>query len=331
MYECREHLRCPFEIRISRRRSDELFVVSKIKNRHTDVCRPAKAKDGRKRKKHCPAKHNDLVVKVLKTKDGDPTRGDVIKTAANKCRKILPYMTAYSVITKDAGVGRSSSAKSFEQMTPYFEAMQICNPMSVIGCTKRPTDKLVDVYFFLCFMNDTLQFVRPNVSFDAAHLRSKYKGTLNVASVLSGNNDVLPIKVSISSRNEDRAKWTKMLTLLDNASPILIAEQGLDEHQGKDASFCGRSFVSDRDKGLKPALKEMFPRNLDFSCAKHIESNVTQQIGKQCVSTQSQLPRRTQQEVQQTCWICCTKLSPVLLPTYKTLKTVVCSGNLLNG
>jgi hypothetical protein len=33
VYECREHLGCPFEICISRRRSDGLFVVSKMKNK----------------------------------------------------------------------------------------------------------------------------------------------------------------------------------------------------------------------------------------------------------------------------------------------------------
>jgi hypothetical protein len=169
-------------------------------------------------------------------------------------------------------------------MTPYLEAMKKFNPVSVIGCTKSPTNELVDVYFFPGFMNDTLQFVRPVVLLDAAHLRSEYKGTLYVASVLSGNNDVFPIGVLISSGNEDSATWTKMLTLLKEFSPILIAEQGLDEHQGEDAAFCGRSFVfvSDWDKGLKPALKEVFPRNLEFICAKHIESSVMQRFGKQC-------------------------------------------------
>ncbi len=41
-------------------------------------------------------------------------------------------------------------------------------------------------------------------------------------------------------------------------------------------------FVSDRDKGLKLALEEIFPRNVEFSCEKHIESNVTQRFGKRC-------------------------------------------------
>ena len=59
-------------------------MVSNMKNKHNDVRRPAKAKDGRKWRKRCPAKLNDID-KVLKTKDGDPMPSDVIKTAANEC------------------------------------------------------------------------------------------------------------------------------------------------------------------------------------------------------------------------------------------------------
>jgi hypothetical protein len=34
--------------------------------------------------------------------------------------------------------------------------------------------------------------------------------------------------------------------------------------------------VSDRDKGLKPVLQAVFPRNCAVSCAKHTEANVYQ-------------------------------------------------------
>jgi hypothetical protein len=74
-----------------------------------------------------------------------------------------------------------------------------------------------------------------------------------------------------------------MLSLLKQACPI-ICEQGFP---------CGRSnrkyadrtqflFISDRDKGLKPALKEVFPDKYEMSCAKHIEANVTQRFGRIC-------------------------------------------------
>jgi Transposase, Mutator family len=89
---------------------------------------------------------------------------------------------------------------------------------------------------------------------------------VNVASVLSGNNDVFLIGL-ISSGNENGATWTNMLRLPKQGSPILG----------------GRSFVfiSDQDKGLKVVLKDLFQMNLDFNCAKHVESNVTQHFGKQ--------------------------------------------------
>ena len=42
------------------------------------------------------------------------------------------------------------------------------------------------------------------------------------------------------------------------------------------------SFVSDRDKCLKPALRDVFANNHEMSCAKHIEAKVSQKYGKQC-------------------------------------------------
>jgi hypothetical protein len=98
-------------------------------------------------------------------------------------------------------------------------------------------------------MADALKFVQPVVLLDAAHLRSEYKGTLYIASVLSGNNDVFPLGVVISSRNEDQATWTKML--------LLLLEQGFHGMVAPPLCECPFVFVSDLDKGLKPALKEV--------------------------------------------------------------------------
>ena len=183
VYECREHVGCPFQIRISRRKFDGNFVVSKMKTQHSDVLRDPKAKDGRQWKKRRYTKLNNLLIQVLKTKSGHPTPADVIKTAANESGLILTYMTAYRAIASDAGAGCQLSVRSFQQMVPYLEEMKKCNPMSVNGCTKSTTNELVDVFLFPHFMNDALKFVRPVVSLDAAHLRSEWLGTLYIASV----------------------------------------------------------------------------------------------------------------------------------------------------
>ncbi len=123
------------------------------------------------------------------------------------------------------------------------------------------------------------------ISLDAAHLRSKYKGMLYVASVLSGGDDIYPIGFMIVSGNKDQKMWTKMVELLKEAYPV-ICKQGFGSvNGGEDVDMHPRSqflFTSDRDKGLKPALKEMFPDNIEMSCEKHIEANVTTKFGRQC-------------------------------------------------
>ena len=158
--------------------------------------------------------------------------------------------------------------------------MKQLNPDSAIGQLHASDRSIKDVHAFPRFMNTALKFVRPVLSLDAAHLKSRYKGTMYVASVLSGTNEVYPIGFMISTGNEDRETWTKMLQYLKEACPI-ISEQGLiDEAEGDDRNAF--LFVSDRDKGLKPALRNVFPRNKETSCAKHIEANVCQKFGQEC-------------------------------------------------
>ena len=280
VFECREHLECPFQIRLSRRKADGSFVVSKMTTQHSNVRRNPKAKDGREWKKRCHSKLNDVLVQVLKTKDGRPTPADMIKTAANQSGIIVPYMAAYCAIRNDMGLSQRLTLRSFQQIVPYVDEMRKSNPNSVIGYTKSEDEDLIDVHFFPPFMNDALQFVRPVVSLDAAHLRSEWLGILYIASVLTGNNDVFPIRFMISSGNENRATWTQMLNLLKEACPIL----DLRGNDGQDIPPREHPFlfVSDRDKGLLPALREVFPRNLDISCARHIQQNVKTRYGKDC-------------------------------------------------
>jgi hypothetical protein len=167
-------------------------------------------------------------------------------------------------------------------MIPYLEALKKSNPGLVIGYRRDDNMKLLELYVFPGFMNRVLNYVRPAVSLDAAHLRSALTGTLYIASVSSGNNDAFPIGFMISGGCDDRENWRKKLTKLKEACP-LIDEQG----HGilTDADGVGRTMfllVADRDKGLKPALRDVFLHNREMSCAKHIEANVSQKYGKRC-------------------------------------------------
>jgi hypothetical protein len=285
VYHCCVHVDCRFQVHFSRRRSDGLFVVSRLKPKHSSVQRPSRAADGRQLKKRRQGRLDDVVVRVLRTKEGAPTPGDIVKTAGTKNNMSVPYQVAYRALNEDNLQQKKASVKNFQLIVPYLEEMRKLNPMSVIGYTRGDGFDIVDLHFFPGFANDVLRYVRPVISLDAAHLRSEYKGMLYIASVLSGNDDIYPIGFMIATGNEDRMSWTKMLGLLKQACP-LISEQGfprnVEEVSVEPHQRSPFIFVSDRDKGLKPALKEVFPDHCETSCAKHIEANVTQRFGKQC-------------------------------------------------
>jgi hypothetical protein len=101
--------------------------------------------------------------------------------------------------------------------------------------------------------NKAKKLVRPAISLDAAHLKSIYIGTMYVAKVLSGMNEVYPIGFTISAGNEDGKTWTTMSNYLKEACPI-ISEQSFSNECDDGGIQHPFLFVSDRDKGLKLAL-----------------------------------------------------------------------------
>ena len=202
---------------------------------HSTVPRPNKALDGRQLKKRRQGKLGEIVTRVLQTKDGLPVPKDIVKTASNKeYNEDLPYMVAWRAINGNVLRQAKADVMNFQLIIPYLDEMQKCNPLSLVGYTKGTEDcDIIDLYFFPSMANDVLKTVRPVISLDAAHLRSKYKGTLYIASVLSGGNDIYPIGFMIASGNEDRKTWTKMLELLKEACPV-ICEQGFGSINGEE-------------------------------------------------------------------------------------------------
>jgi hypothetical protein len=110
----------------------------------------------------------------------------------------------------------------------------------------------------------------------------------------------------------------------------LLSRDWLVKHQVEDAAFCGRSFVfvSDRDKCLKPALKEVFWRNLEFSCAEHIKSNITQRLGKQCGRYVMAIAKTYSARNASNMLDLVRQIKPSAAAYIQTLKTAVC---VLNG
>ena len=139
-------------------------------------------------------------------------------------------------------------------------------------------------YFFYCctgMMAKTLRFVRPVMSLDAAHMKTTGGGgTLYIASVKSASNDLYPVAVLLMVANENKDGWLWFLENLRSCLPPLLDDVHPKEHVGY-KRFC---FMSDRQKGLVEAVKEVFPNNHHCHCAVHIARNVEANFSKRAAN-----------------------------------------------
>jgi hypothetical protein len=83
------------------------------------------------------------------------------------------------------------------------------------------------------------------MSLDAAHLKSKWKGTLYIASVKTACDEIYPVAFAICNDNENASGWKWFLEHLRLSLPIFVNDHPLHEVQYKMFTF-----ISDRQKGL---------------------------------------------------------------------------------
>ncbi|KAG7350640.1 MULE transposase domain containing protein [Nitzschia inconspicua] len=117
---------------------------------------------------------------------------------------------------------------------------------------------------------------------------SEWKGTLYVATVKSAGDDLYPVAFGITVDGEDFQGWLWFLQHLKASAPNLIAE-----HFRRECSYKLFTFMSDRCKGLKTALRNVFPANHNCYCAVHIRRNVESNHGKKYASMVTALSETT--------------------------------------
>ena len=91
--------------------------------------------------------------------------------------QIVPYIAAWCAIQCDTMASKTLVLRSFQLVKPYLQELKRVNPGSVLGMTRLETFELESIYFIPAFMNNSLKFVGPVISLDAAHLRREFKRT----------------------------------------------------------------------------------------------------------------------------------------------------------
>ncbi|KAG7364813.1 MULE transposase domain containing protein [Nitzschia inconspicua] len=159
----------------------------------------------------------------------------------------------------------------------YLKHFQLRNEDSTVKAESDADQRLRRLPVGICpeIMRRSLQHVMPVLSLDGAHLFSKWKGTLYIASVQTACSNIYPVSFAIMKDGEDAEGWKWFLELLVQAIPLLKMQ-----HPDNRCRFCYFTVISDRQKGLIQALQQVFPDNHHCFCSVHIARYVEKEVGK---------------------------------------------------
>ncbi|CAI5468051.1 unnamed protein product [Closterium sp. Yama58-4] len=108
---------------------------------------------------------------------------------------------------------------------------------------------------------ESLKTCRPLIAMDGTFLIRAQKATLQYANAMDGNQQIIPIAWALVE-SETKDTWTWFCRLFD---------KHCSDWKGRDDA----SIISDRDKGLIPAVKEVFPEKVaHYFCGWHMQQNV---------------------------------------------------------
>ncbi|CAI5954296.1 unnamed protein product [Closterium sp. NIES-65] len=108
---------------------------------------------------------------------------------------------------------------------------------------------------------EALKTCRPVIALDGTFLNRAQKATLLYANAMDGNQQIIPIAWALVD-SETKDTWTWFCRLFD---------KHCSDWKGRDDA----AIISDRDKGLIPAVKEVFPEKVaHYFCGWHMQQNV---------------------------------------------------------
>jgi hypothetical protein len=114
---------------------------------------------------------------------------------------------------------------------------------------------------------------RPFICLDGTHMKSETGLVLLIISTFDANENILPLMFGFYE-NESKDSWREFL--------YGFREYFIDNIGDDDARdyFQHLTIISDRAKGLMPAVGEVFPKAFHYYCTQHLAENVGNEFGK---------------------------------------------------
>jgi hypothetical protein len=276
IYRCGSHVNCCFRAKFGKVRNGDEIVLKPAWTHpyHCGEPAPPTAK-GRAYKKRIKGRIEESIDHAHNTKSTKPGAKDVVVTAGNYHSLETTYKQAYRAMEGLLRKKLEDDVSSFQLIKPYLDKFKDLNEGSTVKHEVDEENRVKRLFVCPAFMNSAIRHARPVMSLDAAHLKSKWKGILYIASVKTPCEEIFPVAMAIMHDNENEDGWTWFLEHLLSACEFLVVD-----HPKSSIDYKYYMFVSDRQKGLINALSNVFPQNHATFCAIHVARNVEKLAGK---------------------------------------------------
>ncbi|XP_022019938.1 uncharacterized protein LOC110920000 [Helianthus annuus] len=160
----------------------------------------------------------------------------------------------------------------YENLRNYCEELLRSNPGSTVkidvepcGNPSSPTKQFRRIYVCLGALKAGFKLIgRPILGLDGCFLKGPFPGQILTAVGVDGNNGIYPVAYAVVEA-ETTASWTWFLGCLGDDLEL--------EHN---SNF---SFITDRQKGLIPAILKVYPSSEHRYCLRHIHENMKSKWG----------------------------------------------------
>ncbi|CAM6085496.1 unnamed protein product [Calypogeia fissa] len=159
--------------------------------------------------------------------------------------------------------------ESFSQIPAYASRLRQADPGVHVVWNVSDSHRFEGIFIAPSSSQHAFQFCRPIVGLDGAHISGDYPMVALLATCHDGENDIVTLAWAIVP-TENSENWSWFLKELRACYPSM--------------SERGSIFISDRDKGLKPAVAEVFPDHLHSYCVQHIKAQLKTITDLDCVA-----------------------------------------------
>ncbi|MQL92850.1 hypothetical protein Taro_025486 [Colocasia esculenta] len=172
---------------------------------------------------------------------------------------------------------------SYHMLNWYSERAVQSNPGLVLSLEVDPETQRFK-RFFICFQPSAYGFevgCRPMHFLDGTHIKQhRVQGVILAASALNGNNELFTVAYSIAnSETYDNWVW-----FLQNLKKALLSDRRI-------------AFLSDRRKGLKESIPDIFPNDHHGYYFQHIMQNFNDQCAEKYAAPFKKLLRKILQRI----------------------------------